>query len=317
MEILDIQTELGDVVRTCYNVEKINRCANEKVKDLIKVSEKIVDDQIERVVDAIIEGKYKFVFMAGPSSSGKTTTTRILSKKLKERGVNNITASLDDFFSDADKADRLPDGSIDKENITRIDLPFFNKFFVDIITKNSALMPEFDFKTSKRKEEIKTLTINDGDVILVEGTHALNPKLLTTHKYDKKVLKVFTCVNSEFRIGSNIVLKSRKLRLIRRMIRDLQTRNQSIRQTIESWDEVCKGEDIYITPYKKDADYLIDTTHLYEPLVFEKFLPALLNPVKDLPYAQELLKIADYCGTIDKKLVPASSLLWEFLVNKD
>ena len=73
MEILDIQTELGDVVRTCYNVEKINRCANEKVKDLIKVSEKIVDDQIERVVDAIIEGKYKFVFMAGPSSSGKTT----------------------------------------------------------------------------------------------------------------------------------------------------------------------------------------------------------------------------------------------------
>ncbi|MGN1259069.1 MAG: uridine kinase [Christensenellales bacterium] len=314
MEILKIQEKLGDVVRTCYNMERINRVAKEQPEELIKVSEQIVADQIDRVVEQVILGKYKFVFIAGPSCSGKTTTAKIISKRLKERKVNGLVVSLDDFFIDLDKAPKLPDGRCDKENITKIDLPFFNKFFNDIIKTNEAMMPEFDFATDKRKPELIPVKIKKNDVIIVEGTHALNPKLLFDHSNDSKVLKVFVCVNSEYRIGSNILISPRKLRLIRRITRDLQTRGQSVHETVTNWNEVCKGEDIYIIPYKNDAHFLIDTTHIYEPLIYDKYLPELLAPLKEVSYAEELLGIFGLCGSLDKSLVPDRSLLWEFLV---
>ncbi|MBP3630314.1 MAG: nucleoside kinase [Clostridia bacterium] len=315
MEQLDIAIELGDIIRTCYNVEKVNRWANEDIKHLDDISEKIVDDQIEKAVDQIINGKYKFVFLAGPSSSGKTTTTKIISRKLKARGVNSLVVSLDDFFIDLEKAPRLPDGTVDKESITKIDIDCFNKFFVDIMKNNKADLPEFDFATDKRKEEYRKVEIGDEDVILLEGTHALNPSLVKSNKFDNKVLKIFICVNSEFRLGSSIVITPRKLRLTRRLIRDLQTRGQSVDDTLTQWGNVCKGEDIYITPYKDLADLFIDTAHIYEPLVYDKILPKLLkNITKSNEYADELLGICGVCGSLSKIHVPKSSLLWEFLV---
>lgn len=314
METLRIQEKLGDVIRTCYNMERINRVAKEKPQELINVSEQIVDDQIDRVVEEVVNGKYKFVFIAGPSCSGKTTTAKIISKKLSQRKINGLVVSLDDFFIDLDKAPKLPDGRCDKENITKIDIPFFNEFFNNIIQTNQAMMPEFDFTLDKRKPELRPVKIKKSDVIIVEGTHALNPKLLFDHSNDNKVLKVFVCVNSEYRIGSNILISARKLRLIRRITRDLQTRGQSVHDTVTTWNEVCKGEDIYIMPYKNDANFLVDTTHIYEPLIYDKYLPELLAPLKEVAYAEELLGIFGLCGSLDKSLVPSKSLLWEFLV---
>lgn len=315
MEQLDIAIELGDIIRTCYNVEKVNRWANLDREHLVKISEKIVDDQIEKAVDQIINGKYKFVFLAGPSSSGKTTTTKIISKKLKSRGVNSLVVSLDDFFIDLEKAPRLPDGRVDKESISKIDVECFNKFFVSIMKTNKADLPEFDFLTDSRKKEYRKVEIGPEDVILLEGTHALNPSLVKSNKFDDKVLKIFVCVNSEFRLGSNIVITPRELRLTRRLIRDLQTRGQSVDNTLADWGEVCKGEDIYITPYKDLAHLFIDTTHIYEPLVYDRILPKILKGVtKPNAYADELLGICGVCGSMSKIRVPETSLLWEFLV---
>lgn len=317
MELLDIEKELGPVVKTCYNLEMVNRLAKEDPKKLVKISEKIVDDQIEKVVKHILKGKYKFLLLSGPSSSGKTTTANFIINKLAKRGRRAIRVSLDDFFIDLDKCQVQKDGSVDKETINKIDLPVFNKFFKEIMEKNRAYKPVFDFLTDKRKRQKELIEVGENDLILVEGTHALNPDLVEIGEHKDKVLKVYACVNSEFKIGKHLVITSRKIRLIRRMIRDLQTRGESAEGTVRYWDMVCKGEDLYVAPYKNQADFMIDTTHIYELAVYDKFVPKLLKPIKELDYADELLQVFNKAGSLKRSYVPESSLLWEFLVKKE
>lgn len=316
MELIDIYTNLGDIARTSYNLEVANRLAKENPQKLIEVAEKVVDDQINRVVDCIAEKKHKFVLLSGPSSSGKTTTTHFIANKLKKHNINAIVVSLDDFFIDLDKCPLQPDGTVDKETITKLDLVLFNKFFTDIMKNNKAQKPEFDFTTQKRKEKFVPIEIGDSDVVLVEGTHALNPELITNKGYQDKVLRVFVCANSEFYIGKDVVITPRLLRLIRRSVRDMQTRGTSIEETIKYWNIVCKGEDLYIEPYKNTADFIVDTTHIYEPLVYDKFLPKMLKPIEKERFAKELLQVFGRCASLSKKYVPDGSLIWEFLVEK-
>ena len=317
MELLGIEKELGKIVKTCYDLESVNRLVKEDPKKLVKISEKIVDDQIERVVDHIMKGKYKFLLLSGPSSSGKTTTANFIIKKLKKQGRRAIRVSLDDFFIDLDKCEVQADGTVDKETINKIDLPCFDKFFKEIMKNNRAYKPVFNFVNDKREEKQELIQIGENDLILVEGTHALNPRLVKVGKYADRVLKVYACVNSEFKIGKDIVISSRKIRLIRRMIRDFQTRGESIEGTVRYWDMVSKGEDKYVAPYKTTADFMIDTTHLYELAVYDRFVPMLLKPIRELEHAEELLKVFERAGSLSRKFVPKTSLLWEFLVNKE
>ena len=317
MELLEIEKNLGNLVRTCYDLESVNRLVKECPEKLVKVSEKIVDDQIEKVVKHIMKGKFKFLLLSGPSSSGKTTTANIIINKLKKKGKRAIRVSLDDFFIDLDKCPILPDGTVDKETITKIDLPCFNKFFKEIMKKNKAYKPVFDFITDKRKKRPELIEVGEDDLILVEGTHALNPQLVDVGEYADRVLKVYVCVNSNFKIGKNIVINSRKIRLIRRLIRDLQTRGESAEGTVAYWDMVCKGEDKYVAPYKVQANFMVDTTHIYELAVYDKFVPKLLKPIQKLEYADELLQVFQKAGSLSKCYVPDTSLLWEFLVNKE
>lgn len=314
MELLEIERQLGTVGKTCYNLEVINRLARECPEKLVEVSERIVQDQIDNVVNHIIKGKYKFLLISGPSSSGKTTTSNIIISKLKKQGKRAIRVSLDDFFFDLDKCEASADGTVDMETISKIDLQCFNYFFTEIMKNNRAYKPVFDFVANKRKLEPEYVEIGEGDLVVVEGTHALNPELIDMGKYAKKVLKVFACVNSEFKLGKYLVINSRKIRLIRRMIRDVQTRGESIEATVRYWNTVARGEDKYIEPFKANADFIIDTTHMYELAVYDKFVPKLLEPVKHLNHAEELLQVFGKTGSLSKKYVPSSSLLWEFLV---
>ena len=316
MELLEIEKELGKVVKTCYDLESVNRLVKECPEKLVKISEKIVDDQIEIVVNQIMNGNYKFLFLSGPSSSGKTTTANIIIKKLQKKGKKAIRVSLDDFFIDLDKCEIQADGTVDKETINKIDLPCFDKFFKEIMKNNKAYKPIFDFVTNKRNKTPELVEIGVNDLIVVEGTHALNPNLVKIGKFANRVLKVYACVNSNFKIGKNIVINSRKIRLIRRMIRDYQTRGESVEGTVKYWDMVSKGEDKYVSPYKSLADYMIDTTHIYELAVYDKFVPKLLNPIKELEYANELLQVFNKTASLSRSYVPKNSLLWEFLVDK-
>ena len=317
MELLEIEKELGGVVKTCYDLEMVNRLVKECPEKLVQISEKIVDDQIERVVKHVAKGKFKFLLLSGPSSSGKTTTANFIIKKLQKKGKRAIRVSLDDFFIDLDKCPVQEDGTVDMETVTKIDIPCFNKFFNEIMKNNRAYKPVFDFITDKRKKEPELIEVGEDDLILVEGTHALNPQLVDVGEYADRVLKVYACVNSDFKLGKNIVINSRKIRLIRRMIRDLQTRGSSAEGTVRYWDVVCKGEDKYVVPYKTQANFMIDTTHIYELAVYDKFVPKLLDPIKELEYVDELLQVFGKAGSLSKGYVPDSSLLWEFLVNKE
>lgn len=317
MELLEIEKQLGDVVKTCYDLEAVNRLVKECPEKLVAISEKIVDDQIEKVVNHVLKGRFKFLLLSGPSSSGKTTTANFIIKKLEKKGKRAIRVSLDDFFIDLDKCPVQADGTVDKETITKIDIPCFSKFFNEIMKNNRAYKPVFDFITDKRKKEPELIEVKEGDLILVEGTHALNPELVDVGEYASRVLKVYACVNSEFKLGKNLIINTRKIRLIRRMIRDMQTRGESAEETVKYWDMVSKGEDKYVAPFKAQADFLIDTTHIYELAVYDKFVPKLLKPIEDLEYAEELLKVFGKAGSLSKSYVPDTSLLWEFLVNKE
>lgn len=315
MEILEIEKQLGDVSKTCYDLEVVNRLIKECPEKLIAISEKIVDDQIERVVNHVAKGEYKFLLLSGPSSSGKTTTSNIIIEKLQKLGKRAIRVSLDDFFLDLDKYNSgQPVGLVDKEDVKKIDIPCFKKFFNEIMTNNKAYKPVFDFVNNRRKNNLEYIEVNDSDLILVEGTHALNPSLIDTGKYADKVLRVYACVNSEFKLGKNIVINSRRIRLVRRMIRDVQTRGESIEETVKYWNIVAKGEDKFVVPFKANADFLIDTTHIYELAVYDKFVPKLLEPIKHLDHAEDLLQVFGKAGSLSKKYVPKTSLLWEFLV---
>lgn len=314
MERLEIEKQLGNIAKNYYDLEVVNRLIRECPDKLVEVSEKIVDDQIERVVGAVLKGKFKFLLLSGPSSSGKTTTAKIIRNKLEKQGKKAIIISLDDFFLDLDKCQKSKDGTIDKETLSKIDLPCFNNFFNEIMKYNKAYKPVFDFVNNKRKEKLEYIEVSDGDLIIVEGTHALNPELLDTGKYENKVLRVFACVNSGFKLGKRIIINSRKIRLIRRMIRDVQTRGENIEDTVKYWDVVAKGEDKYVNPFKMYADFLIDTTHIYELAVYDKFVPKLIEPIEHLEYVSELLQMFTKCGQLSKRYVPKESLLWEFLV---
>lgn len=314
MELLEVEKELGHVAKRCYDLEVVNKLVKENPAKLVEVSEKIVQEQIDAVVDRVLKGNYKFLLLSGPSSSGKTTTANQIINKLKKHGKRAIRVSLDDFFLDLDKCEAQEDGTIDKEDVEKIDLPCFNYFFTEIMKKNRAYKPVFDFVNDRRSLEPELIEVNDGDLIVVEGTHALNPRLIDTTKYAKKVLKVYACVNSDFKLGKNIIINSRKIRLIRRMIRDAQTRGESIEETIMYWNTVCKGEDKYVAPFKVTADFLIDTTHIYELAVYDKFVPTILKPIRNLNYVDELLEVFGKSGQLSKTYVPKSSLLWEFLV---
>ena len=314
LEILELERELGHVAKTCYDLEMVNKLIKECPEKLVAVSEKLVDDQIEAVVKQTVKGKYKFLLLSGPSSSGKTTTANIIIRKLKNLGKRAIRVSLDDFFLDLDKCARQADGTVDMETVEKIDLPCFNKFFNEIMKNNKAVKPIFDFVNNRRAEKAELIEVNENDLILVEGTHALNPRLIDSSKYEKKVLRVYACVNSEFKLGKNILISSRKIRLIRRMIRDVQTRGESVEATVKYWNVVCRGEDNFVSPFRANADFLIDTTHIYELAVYDKFVPQLLEPIKNLDHADELLQVFGKSGQLSKTCVPKNSLLWEFLV---
>ena len=314
MELLEIEKKLGHIVKNCYDLEEINRLVKECPEKLVDISERIYNEQVDAVVNHVLNGNFKFLLLSGPSSSGKTTSANIIIKKLKKKGKKAIRVSLDDFFLDLDKFVKLADGKVDMETVEKIDIPCFNKFFNEIMKKNKAVKPIFDFVNNKRAAEGELIEVGADDVIIVEGTHALNPRLIDSEKYNKKVLKVYVCVNSDFKLGRNIVINSRKIRLIRRMIRDVQTRGESVEGTIKYWDVVCRGEDKYVSPFKVNADFMIDTTHIYEIAIYDKFVPQLLEPINDLELASELLQVFGKSGQLSKTYVPKDSLLWEFLV---
>jgi len=311
MDKFNITKLHGDILKIAYDLEIVNIEARKNTQQLINSAEYLYKTQIDEIVSEICENKHKIIFISGPSSAGKTTTSKLIEKGLKEKNIDCIAISMDDFFLSRQDTPRLPNGDYDYENVTAVDIPCFNNFIKDILENGKAKLPQFNFLTGDRShyEEIK---VKKSDVLIVEGLHALNPIFAKR----EAVYRVYVAVNSNFIVGKEVVITCKQVRLMRRLLRDYYTRGNSIEETLETWKYVCMGEDKYVIPFRNTADYIINTVHMYEPLLYDTYLKPLLKLIKNNKQVAELLKVFDRTGELKKSVIPENSLIWEFIPKK-
>lgn len=279
-------------------------------QELVEKSENEFKKQIKEIVrDINSRPQVKVILVAGPSSAGKTTSSLLIKQHLIESGRGAEIISMDNFFINRDVTPILEDGTYDFDNVNTVDIPYFKQFVNEILEKGRAQMPIFNFYTGFREEEYIDLVVEENSLLIIEGIHALNPIVLD-HKHEDEVYKVFVNPNTEYYVNDDVVIQVRELRRMRRIIRDYYTRGITPDQTFKNWKNVVASEKKFIFPFKENADYILDTTHYYEPLMYKKYLPSLLD---DSQEAQEIASDLSYFEELDVSLVPTTSLLREFL----
>lgn len=302
---------LHDYKKETFELEKINELSQANTQLLIENAEDLYHKQIKEVVNDITQnGKIKIILLAGPSSSGKTTTSNLIRSNLKTAGYESLVISLDDFFLNRDQTPLLPNGDYDYENIKALDLDYLNKFVDDLFLHGKGLMPEYDFVTGSRKKDYVEINVQQNTVVIFEGIHALNPILFTKHS--DSMYKIYICVNTNFDYNDQPLMPAQKVRLMRRLIRDYNHRGASLDDTFKMWPNVLAGEDLYIKPYKNTADFLINSTHAYEPLMYAQMLLPLLKQNSN-NMAKLLADMLEKCEKLSPDLLPQNSLLHEFL----
>ncbi len=280
------------------------------------------NNKINKIAQQIHEKSVsEIVMIAGPSSAGKTTTAKKLCKALAELGINSYTVSLDDFYLDNKDAPRFPDGTPDFETVECLDIKCFQEKMQELLDKGETELPEFDFLKGQRKPEYKKIQINDSDVIIVEGLHALNP-IITSALPKDRLLKIYINVSSRiYDEKGNIILNKRNMRFVRRLVRDYKYRGSSVEKTFKLWITVRYGEDTYLFPFKDNADVKINTIHLYESCVLKNQAIELLSTLnKESEFyneSQRLVRSLQKFPVIDSSLVPEDSLLREFIGAKE
>lgn len=308
----------GDIVKNQLSVKQYNHMATCETERLISEAEGYYHGQIAAISEHIRLNKerYKVILLAGPSGSGKTTTASKLREQLQKDGIQSVYVSLDNFFLDREDLPLLPDGMPDFESIRTLDMACLNGFFRDLLEKNHAQAPVFDFHTGKRSSEVIDLQIDENFVVIIEGIHALNPVLTQEHDAGN-FCRLYISPKSEFELDGRVILNSRNLRLIRRMVRDYHFRSSDAANTMKMWKHVVAGEDIYVRPFRTIADFWIDSTHAYEPMIFHHdLLPILQELSEDSPYYETCMELKDaldqFCD-LEKTVVPIDSLLREFI----
>ena len=302
----------------CPYLANVNDLVSEqKIKNFIAVNELRFHEDILRCSEKILQNKdVKFVLIAGPSSSGKTTTTKRLSIYFESKGYDAIHLSTDDFFVDREFTPRNEKGEMDFECLRAIDLELFNNTLNRLLNHEEVEIPEFNFKEGKKIYNGNYIKLKENSIILIEGLHCLNDDLLPfiDNKYKFKLyLSPFMPLN----IDRHNYISTLDLRLIRRIVRDCRTRGVSVENTILDWKMVRSGEENYIFPYVSQADMIINTALSYELGVLKVYaLPLLYSVALDsscYSEARRLIKSLDPFFTINSEIVPKDSILREFI----
>ena len=284
---------------------------------LIQVSEALQEKKIGKIADEIAQRKgIKLVLIAGPSSSGKTTTCKRLSVQLAVNGIKPIGISLDDYFLDRDKTPRDEKGEYDFEHLHALNLPLFNEQLNALFKGDEVELPRYDFPTGKSVKSGKRLRLHDDEVLVVEGIHALNPEL-TSQIPNEQIFRVYASALTTILLDNHNYIPTTDNRLLRRIIRDHKYRGVSAKDTIHRWPSVRAGENKWIFPYQENADAMFNTAMLFELAVIKSQAEPLLEQVpencEEHAEAYRMLKFLHYIKPIPETQIPPTSLLREFL----
>ena len=261
-------------------------------------------------------GDVKVILVAGPSASGKTTFSKRLGVQLAVNGLHPYQISLDNYFVDRELTPRDEHGDYDFEALEAIDIGFFNQQLLDLMRRKEVRLPVFDFHHGKRYMNGDRMRLQTGDILIVEGIHGMNPRLLTDVK-EKNIYRVFISALTQISFDEHTHISTSDNRLIRRITRDSKYRGYGASETIRRWPSVRRGEERNIFPYQENADVMFNSATLYELAVLKKYADPLLKQVlenqPEYAEASRLLKFLSYFKPIDDHEIPPTSLLREFL----
>ena len=285
--------------------------------DIINISEALQEKKIANIAEEIASRKgVKLVLLAGPSSSGKTTSCKRLSIQLAVNGLKPLQISLDDYFVDREKTPKDASGEYDYESIYALDLDLINEQFNALFRGEEVELPKYDFQSGKSKKSGNKLKMNDNNVLVVEGIHALNPEL-TAHIPQEQIFRVYASALTTILLDNHNYIPTTDNRLLRRVIRDYKYRGVSAQETIHRWPSVRAGENKWIFPFQENADAMLNTAMLYELAVIKTQAEPLLQQVpencEEYAEAYRLLKFLKYFKGIPYNNLPPTSLLREFL----
>ena len=284
---------------------------------LIQISEALQEKKIAKIADEIAQRKgIKLVLIAGPSSSGKTTTCKRLSVQLAVNGIMPVGISLDDYFLDRDKTPLDDKGDYDFENLHALNLPLLNEQLTALFRGDEIELPRYDFPTGTSQKSGKKLRLHDNEILVVEGIHALNPEL-TAEIPSEQIFRLYASALTTILLDHHNYIPTTDNRLLRRIIRDNKYRGVNARETIRRWQSVRAGENKWIFPFQENADAMFNSAMLFELAVIKSQAEPLLEQVPEncpeYAEAYRLLKFFRYIKPIPETQIPPTSLLREFL----
>lgn len=300
-----------------YMPDLNEKIAEGKAKDLILLSEALHEKKIAEMADMITEGKKRIILIAGPSSSGKTTTAKRLSVQLRVNGLDPLYMGTDDYFVERAQTPLDEEGNPDYEGLGALDIELFNSNMNDLLAGKEVDLPEFDFVEGTKRFGKRIMSIREDQPIIIEGIHALNGKL-TEFIPDEEKFRIYISPFTQLNIDMHNRVPTTDARMMRRMVRDHKYRGKSAAGTIAQWAQVRAGEDENIFPFNGEADVVFNTVHTYELAVIKKYAQPLLEEIKeDRPEyseAQRLLELISGFDVIeDEKAIPNNSILREFI----
>ena len=294
------------------NIKKINKSVERNLQKFVLDTESTYRGQLFTVANKIIAKKnVKIVLLAGPSCAGKTTTAKLIKQILEIKGREVEVISMDDFFIDLDKRKKLPDGSTDYDSPEVLNYELMKECFSKLFSGEDTYFPEYDFKNSKSVPNSKLYKHKYNSIVIFEGIHVLNPKLLK-NLGTKDYFKLYVSPLNSFKNDEHN-MTTKDLRLLRRVVRDIKRRNTPASKTMEIWPGVVDVEEKYIEPYRDKVDYYVDTIQEYEMGVYHSELDQFIAEGKikkeEVPFGD----IVFSATPISKDLIPDTSLMWEFV----
>jgi uridine kinase len=299
------------------DVASLNDAARSgRLREVILVAEALHERRIAEIAGQIAARRPRLVLIAGPSSSGKTTFIKRLAIQLLAAGMRPVSLGLDDYFLDREHTPRDEKGEYDFEALEAVDLELFNRQLLALFAGEEVLTPRYNFHTGQR-EAGRRLRITPDHIVLVEGIHGLNPRLVP-HIPPEQVFRIYVSALTQLNLDCHNRIPTTDTRLIRRIVRDAQFRGYNAQQTIAGWEKVRRGERLYIYPYQENADVMFNSALLYELAVLKPFVEPLLRqiaPSQTMEYieASRLLAFLSWFEGAGPEQVPETSILREFI----